>query len=499
MGSQEIPDPRDDAWSSAINLDIAKLRPLRQVAKNEQSVQGGPTEIRQTTPGLPGLTAHTLVFPNDVAASKPDAAAIHSTDLASAVSPADCKDSSSIVVSGQNSSESQAGGAESELPPGYSLPPADSASMPGKTKCARSLLFFPAKASKSSSASTKGSVRLAKIAPKTEPEVLSSYQSYLESVKGLQLSTCDAYLSDILLLALFLKARGVDLLNASEENIAAFLEDCKKSNGDRARARKLSSLHSFYHFLFIEKYIFFNPTWNFNIPKTWVATTTTMTEEEVDIMLRPAVSPPQKQPGKALYFRNRAILELLYAIAVRGTELATLDIENLDIDSLRAMVIGKGGKDRVLPITEVAADALIMYFEEGRPILAKRRKERGIQSQNVFLSVNGLPVTRQTIYDVVKSVDSNATPHRLRHSSATHMGDHGAKLDALQEMLGHSDPNTTRIYVHLSRDSKMAAHQKYHPRGACRSVNALNQTASSQPRKNSCEPVSEMPDPEVSQ
>ena len=184
-----------------------------------------------------------------------------------------------------------------------------------------------------------------------------------------------------------------------------------------------------------------------------------------------AASHPQAK-GTAL--RDSAILELLYAGGLRVSEVTGLSTGDLALDAGRVQVRGKGDKERIVPLGRSALDALETYLREGRPHLARistARKGNAPRQDatRLFLSLRGMPLTRQWIWHLVKMANSGASPHRLRHSCATHMVEHGADLRSVQLILGHADISTTQVYTHLALGRLKEVHRMHHPRATRRS------------------------------
>jgi integrase/recombinase XerD len=188
-----------------------------------------------------------------------------------------------------------------------------------------------------------------------------------------------------------------------------------------------------------------------------------------------AATHPQAQ---ATALRDRAILELLYAGGLRVSEVTALSTGDLALDSGRVHVRGKGDKERIVPLGRAALAALETYLREGRPHLARisnkskpnaSRQDASRQDPaRLFLSLRGMPLTRQWVWHVVKMANTAASPHRLRHSCATHMVEHGADLRSVQLILGHADISTTQVYTHLALGRLKAVHRMHHPRAASR-------------------------------
>jgi integrase/recombinase XerD len=174
----------------------------------------------------------------------------------------------------------------------------------------------------------------------------------------------------------------------------------------------------------------------------------------------------------AIVLRDRAILELLYAAGLRVSELTGLDYPDIDQKERVLRVRGKGDKERIVPLGRAAIGALEIYLNEGRPHLARIGTARSANSRpdaaRLFLSLRGMPLTRQWIWSLVKMADSSASPHTLRHSCATHMVEHGADLRSVQMLLGHADIGTTQVYTHLALGHLKAVHRAHHPRATRR-------------------------------
>jgi integrase/recombinase XerD len=162
----------------------------------------------------------------------------------------------------------------------------------------------------------------------------------------------------------------------------------------------------------------------------------------------------------AIVLRDRAILELLYAGGLRVSELTGLNVADLSLDAGRVLVRGKGDKERIVPLGRAAVEAIEKYLKQGHPELQKRGRAAG----RLFLSSRGEALTRQWIWRLVKSTDSHASPHMLRHSCATHMVEGGADLRTVQTLLGHADIATTQVYTHLALGRLKAVHREHHPR-----------------------------------
>jgi integrase/recombinase XerD len=314
--------------------------------------------------------------------------------------------------------------------------------------------------------------------------LLKDYEAYLRVEKGLRPLTCEAYLSDLRIFAELLESRNGVLIAAVEADVAALLEHLRSHGIDsRSAARKLSCLRGFYKWLLLDRHIQHDPTVNIESPRAWKVLPKSLAEPEVVEMLERAAMAASHPQAKATALRDRAILELLYAGGLRVSELTSLATSDLALDAGRVQVRGKGDKERIVPLGRSALQALEEYLREGRPHLdriSSSRKIRttkpssprqGSQRQDgarLFLSLRGMPLTRQWIWSLVKNSNHSTSPHGLRHSCATHMVEHGADLRSVQLMLGHADISTTQIYTHLALGRLKAVHREHHPRAVRR-------------------------------
>ena len=309
-------------------------------------------------------------------------------------------------------------------------------------------------------------------------ELLKEHQAYLRVEKGLRPLTCEAYLSDLKTFAEFLEGRNAVLLTAVQQDVAAFLEHLRNHAIDsRSAARKLSCLRGFYKWLLLDRRIHHDPTVNIESPKAWKVLPKSLAETEVAEMLTRAGIAASHPQAQATALRDRAILELLYAGGLRVSEVTALSTGDLALDAGRVHVRGKGDKERIVPLGHSAVVALEQYLRDGRPHLERISTARKVAGKRtdfrndrvrLFLSLRGMPLTRQWIWRLVKNADGAASPHMLRHSCATHMVEHGADLRSVQLLLGHADISTTQVYTHLALGRLKAVHRMHHPRGARR-------------------------------
>jgi integrase/recombinase XerD len=333
--------------------------------------------------------------------------------------------------------------------------------------------------------------------------MVKEYQAYLRVEKGLRPLTCEAYEGDLRTFAEFLEGRNGVLLTAVQEDVAAFLEHLRAHGiDDRSRARKLSCLRGFYKWLLMDRRMDHDPTVNVESPKAWKVLPKSLAESEVAEMLERAERKAEHPQARATALRDRAILELLYAGGLRVSEVTDLSTSDLALDLGRVLVRGKGDKERIVPLGRAAVEALEVYLREGRPHLARISSARKSASKtkvaakstgkskvepirsaapqkdrvHLFLSLRGMPLTRQWLWHLVKEAGQDASPHKLRHSCATHMVEHGADLRSVQLLLGHADISTTQVYTHVALGRLKAVHREHHPRAKLRTVE-MAQTA----------------------
>ena len=307
--------------------------------------------------------------------------------------------------------------------------------------------------------------------PTANLPLLKDYQAYLRVEKGLRPLTCEAYLSDMRTFAEFLESRNGVLLTATQQDVAALLEHLRNHGIDsRSSARKLSCLRGFYKWLLLDRRIHHDPTLNIESPKAWKVLPKALAEPEVAEMMERAAMAATHPQARATALRDHAILELLYAGGLRVSEVTALSTSDLALDAGRVQVRGKGDKERIVPLGRAALEALETYLNEGRPHLARISSARKgnsarVDSARMFLSLRGMPLTRQWVWHLVKLANGKASPHTLRHSCATHMVEHGADLRSVQLLLGHADISTTQVYTHLALGRLKTVLREYHPRG----------------------------------
>ena len=328
--------------------------------------------------------------------------------------------------------------------------------------------------------------------PEPNARLLAGFLDYLRIEKGLARLSIAAYTTDIGQFAEFLEKRRRILLTASRNDVREFLQQLFSHQVDtRSVGRKLSALRHLYRYLLLDKTIEHDPTLNIETPRQWKVLPKSLARDEVEATLaapavRQASSHRPSKDAPSLAVRDRAMLELLYAGALRVSELVTAKLEDLKLESGYMLVRGKGDKERIVPLGKPAQDALSEYLASGRPALAQARPAKAARkttssaslslpsgnSPLLFIARGGRKLTRQRIWQMVGAASAasgrHASPHMLRHSCATHMVENGADLRTVQTILGHADISTTQVYTHLALDRLRTVYQKHHPRAKAR-------------------------------
>ncbi len=288
---------------------------------------------------------------------------------------------------------------------------------------------------------------------------IRDFKDYLTLEKGLSENTINSYISDLEIFADFLEKDKQNILYITEKDIHDFLIFLKKKEYKATSvSRNLSSLRNFFLFLIEEKILENNPMTEISKPKTGLRLPKTLSLEEVESILKA----PQ---GDYLGLRDKAILETLYATGMRISELTELDLNSVNLELSYVQCIGKGNKERIIPLGSIAHDAIEKYLEIVRPKLIK-----DYRITKLFLNNRGKGLTRQGVWKIIKSyaeksgVKKDVSPHTFRHSFATHLLENGADLRSVQEMLGHSDISTTQIYTHISKKQLYKVYNSTHPR-----------------------------------
>jgi integrase/recombinase XerD len=319
--------------------------------------------------------------------------------------------------------------------------------------------------------------------------VLSSFLDYLRIEKGLAPLSISAYTTDICQFSEFLEKRKRLLLTARRTDLRDFLQQLFSNQVDgRSVGRKLSVLRHLYRYLLLDKKLEHDPTLNIESPRQWKVLPKALARDEMEATLAAPLTRSTGLTGKtkeseALAARDRTMLEVFYAGALRVSELVNAKLEDLKLEAGYMLVRGKGDKERVVPLGKSAQDALTEYLAKSRPVLAAG-KGSGVSTRAsaivastrnsplLFIARGGRKLTRQRIWQMVRAASATsgraASPHMLRHSCATHMVENGADLRTVQTILGHADISTTQVYTHLALDRLRTVYQKHHPRAKAR-------------------------------
>lgn len=288
------------------------------------------------------------------------------------------------------------------------------------------------------------------------------FLEYLTVELGLSANTRQAYERDLRLFCKTLGFKNGDaLVNVSREQITGYMTQLKEKGLAAATiARKLAAIKAFYRFMTAEGYMDANPAEVVEAGTKGIKLPRVLSEDEVVRLLS------QPDITTAEGFRDRTMLEVLYATGMRVSELINLTLERVDLNMKYIIAFGKGSKERIVPLGSVAAEFLQQYLEKVRPKLTHAGRNTNI----VFLAFGGHELTRQRFWQIIRAYGRKAninkalTPHILRHSFATHLLDNGADLRSVQELLGHSDISTTQIYTHLTNKRLRDIYAKAHPR-----------------------------------
>ncbi len=295
----------------------------------------------------------------------------------------------------------------------------------------------------------------------SQATIIERFVQALWLEQGLAANTRQAYRSDLLLLAAWLESRGRTLPSASARDLWTFLGgQAAAGRSARTSTRHLAAIHHFYRYLVRESLIDVDPSVELKAPRMPRTLPYTLSEGDVQALLEA----PDTKTVHGL--RDRAMLELLYATGLRVSELVALRLDQVNLRLGAVRVIGKGGKERLVPIGEEARDWLERYLKEVRAdFVAGRRLD------TLFPTSRRSAMSRQGFWTLVRrhavsaGIRQTVSPHRLRHAFATHLLAHGADLRVVQMLLGHADVTTTQIYTHVERERLKALHAEHHPRG----------------------------------
>lgn len=281
--------------------------------------------------------------------------------------------------------------------------------------------------------------------------------NYLLIDKKYSSNTIESYRHDLVKFSLFINK---DIKSIKEDDVKRYLKNLTDlQESKRTVARAISTLRSFYRFLIIEKIVTTNPMENIELPKLNKSLPKVLDESDIDLLLNIKLL-------DNFSYRNKAMLELMYATGLRVSELVNLKVHDVDLNMALVRTIGKGSKERIIPIGDYALEYLNIYIKEYRNSLLKKE-----YNDYLFLNNHGKQMTRQGFFKIIKKIaidngiKKDFSPHTLRHSFATHLLNHGADLRIIQELLGHSDISTTQIYTHVSNKELKENYKEYHPHG----------------------------------
>jgi integrase/recombinase XerD len=295
----------------------------------------------------------------------------------------------------------------------------------------------------------------------TRAFLLERFDDYLSLESGASVNTREAYNRDVARFATFARVKGTrDPQSVDPHTLRDYVYHLKDLGLAAASIRRnVSAIRTYYRFLLGEGHATSDPSERLELPRRWRTLPDVLSVNEVERLLgAPTVDEP-------LAFRDRAMLELAYAAGLRVSEWLQLDVKDVLFDQGLVRVIGKGSKERLVPIGRSAIAAVALYVRELRP-----RLEKGEGKGKLFLNARGRPLTRMGAWGILQKyvkragIGKTVTPHTLRHSFATHLLEHGADLRAVQDMLGHADISTTQIYTHVDREFLRSVHKQYHPR-----------------------------------
>jgi integrase/recombinase XerD len=292
-------------------------------------------------------------------------------------------------------------------------------------------------------------------------ELIETFLSYLSVERGLSRNTILSYREDLNFYMDFLEAHAFNVLSKITRNDITDFMLFQKDKGLAANsiARRLAAIKSFHRFLVRERILKADPTSLLDSPKLWKKIPETLSLNEVEAL----IAQPNIRDKQGI--RDRAVLETIYATGMRVSEAVNLKISNVNLEVGFVRCIGKGNKERVIPLGKKAIDSLKRYLEISRPVLLNKK-----ESESLFLSRLGKKISRQSLWKIIKRYAREARikkpirPHTLRHSFATHLLERGADLRSVQEMLGHANISTTQIYTHINKDRLKTIHKTFHPR-----------------------------------
>lgn len=287
-----------------------------------------------------------------------------------------------------------------------------------------------------------------------DPLILK-YLDYLKYECKYSNNTIDSYMYELKEYQIYFKNNS--LLNITTNDLKQYIQKSTKNIKTTSISHKITVIKSFYNFLLDDELINKNPCMSLKMPKKDKLLPVYLTIDEINKLLDIKLDNPYN-------YRDKAILELLYATGIRISELVKLKISNIDFKEDLIRVIGKGSKERIIPITDEAKSYLDKYIYQYRPIILKDKN-----TEYVFVNRYGKPISRQSVFKFIKleclkkNIKKDISPHTIRHTFATHLLQNGADLRIIQELLGHSDITTTQIYAHLINEQLKKDYEEYHP------------------------------------
>ncbi len=293
-------------------------------------------------------------------------------------------------------------------------------------------------------------------------QAINDYKNYLLLERGLAYNSISAYVHDINKLISYLEENKMTIspVTITSEVLKAFIYSVSKEINPRSQSRLISGLKSFFDYLIFEDYRKTNPLELIETPKIGRKLPDTISTEEIDLIIKQIdLTHPQGE-------RNRTIIEMLYSCGLRVSELVNLQLSDLFFEEGFIRVIGKGNKERFIPVNEQIIKYVNLYITHNRKLI---EPQKGFED-TLFLNRRGKKLTRNMIFTIIKNltiksgIDKKVSPHTFRHSFATHLLENGADLHAIQQMLGHESITTTEIYVHVDRSYLKNVIEKFHPR-----------------------------------
>ena len=292
---------------------------------------------------------------------------------------------------------------------------------------------------------------------------IEDFLNYLAVERGLAQNTLLAYRRDLLKYAEFLEKQGIKAPDqVKRDHVTNFMFDQKKNKLTTSSiCRSLAAIKTFHRFLVRERLSKEDPTTLVDTPKIWKRIPEVLTLKEIELIIDAAKGKSNQQ------IRDKSILELFYASGMRVSEVVNLKVDSINMEMGYVRCMGKGSKERIIPIGKNARETVKRYCDFVRPQLAKKNEF----SPYLFLSRLGKKLSRQSFWKLIKAyarkagIKKEIKPHILRHTFATHLLEHGADLRSVQEMLGHADISTTQIYTHVDRERLKSVHKEFHPRG----------------------------------